>query len=751
MKESPRRPLILKRRKLALSKKEEEVGKDEPDGAKQKSDACSGQQFPAGIRIMDHPSLPNTQVVVIPKTANLQSVIGALTAKGKECGAQGPNKFILLSSGGGIEDGPVSSKQSRIVAPEGDGISPVPLGLCGQLEVVKEHQGDEKNESTSIMPLTEIKPTFACCHSYLLKLLKEKILFKGFLKIGIASNVLFLFFPVNKESDCSPLDESLTNIHWLGGMSSDGLTPCAVNEQSSKENQDSQMSQVIVLLLLTPSIYLKESKEEHSPVKDPFFDRPPYSYMAMIQFAINSTKSKQMTLKEIYTWIEVHFPYFRYVAKPGWKNSIRHNLSLHDMFTRETSPDGRISYWTIRPEANRCLTLEQVYKSCHFKMGCSTEGSVVEPAAPSPVQTVQVCEEQNQRPVVAEPKKVQAPRPSKAPSGSGHRGVDYVTIPVTICSRIFKIGGLSSVLTSFQLIDTRSLCFLVFKQSSDQLSSSRWSERKMKPLLPRTDSYLVPIQLPLTSPLILPATQLPLSLPVENSSSTSVNRSGKKVRIAPKVEPRKDKELCISDTQTSEAQLDCPPRERKETSSSRRKQRLVLPGSEEPVILFPETSFFDSGLASDLSTFHESQEPDLDSPVKKYTFKTPIKGGLPASSTPSKAVVGEPLTTQEPWRTTPLNKGSRGVLDFSPIHTPRGITLTPQQEDQTHFSFNSTPFKELPLFNSPRELLNTQGLVLDTMNDSLSKILVDISFTGLEEEDFGMGNISWSQLIPELK
>lgn len=26
-----------------------------------------------------------------------------------------------------------------------------------------------------------------------------------------------------------------------------------------------------------------------------------------------------MTLKEIYTWIEDHFPYFREVAKPGWK------------------------------------------------------------------------------------------------------------------------------------------------------------------------------------------------------------------------------------------------------------------------------------------------------------------------------------------------------------------------------------------------------------------------------------------------
>lgn len=48
-------------------------------------------------------------------------------------------------------------------------------------------------------------------------------------------------------------------------------------------------------------------------------ERPPYSYMALIQFAINSHRSKRMTLKEIYTWIEDRFPYFRQVAKPGWK------------------------------------------------------------------------------------------------------------------------------------------------------------------------------------------------------------------------------------------------------------------------------------------------------------------------------------------------------------------------------------------------------------------------------------------------
>lgn len=53
--------------------------------------------------------------------------------------------------------------------------------------------------------------------------------------------------------------------------------------------------------------------------KQPHSERPPFSYMAMIQFAINSRKNRRMTLKEIYNWIEDHFPYFRQVAKPGWK------------------------------------------------------------------------------------------------------------------------------------------------------------------------------------------------------------------------------------------------------------------------------------------------------------------------------------------------------------------------------------------------------------------------------------------------
>ncbi|KAF7474937.1 Hypothetical predicted protein [Marmota monax] len=83
--------------------------------------------------------------------------------------------------------------------------------------------------------------------------------------------------------------------------------------------------------------------------------------MAMIQFAINSTERMRI-LKDIYTWIEDHLPYFKHIAKPGWKNSIRHNIYLHDMFVRETSANGKVSFWTIHPSANRYLTLDQVFK-----------------------------------------------------------------------------------------------------------------------------------------------------------------------------------------------------------------------------------------------------------------------------------------------------------------------------------------------------------------------------------------------------
>uniref|UniRef100_A0A8C7X5R7 Forkhead box protein M1 n=1 Tax=Oryzias sinensis TaxID=183150 RepID=A0A8C7X5R7_9TELE len=460
---------------------------------------------------------------------------------------------------------------------------------------------------------------------------------------------------------------------------------------------------------------------ETKPCQQPLSGRPPYSYMAMIQFAINSRKNRRMTLKEIYTWIEDHFPYYRQVAKPGWKNSIRHNLSLHDMFVRETAPDGKVSFWTIRPEANRCLTLDQVYKS----------------------------------------QKKTVPDGRKIALASGERPLN---------------------------------------------------KRRMKPLLPRTESYLVPIQLPVAPPVYLPSFTCP-------QQRVGTSQAAKRVRISPKViilefnnnsskniVLRFGSDLLVSSSPRQVTQSDgapppppplavsppvtdvkvemkeepvCVPLkcetpkgpQKRRCSSSRRKQCLVNSSHEEPVLLCPDSSFLDSG----------------DSPDRDYSFKTPIKGSIHlTSSTPSKP---SPTVVLEPWKVTPVGKGN--LLDVSPIRTPGGPALTPVQ-DYTTYSFSSTPFKDVPLFSSPRELLHcgasraeaaespigrlrsscsrellqgggaggtatpanrslTEGLMLDLLNDSLSKILVDINFSGLEDEELGTANISLSDFINQLK
>ncbi|XP_043593423.1 forkhead box protein N3-like isoform X3 [Bombus pyrosoma] len=68
---------------------------------------------------------------------------------------------------------------------------------------------------------------------------------------------------------------------------------------------------------------------------------------------INNTTShdspvKALPVKEVYAWILDHFPYFRN-APTGWKNSVRHNLSLNKCFRKvEKAPNlGKGSLWMV--------------------------------------------------------------------------------------------------------------------------------------------------------------------------------------------------------------------------------------------------------------------------------------------------------------------------------------------------------------------------------------------------------------------
>jgi len=82
-------------------------------------------------------------------------------------------------------------------------------------------------------------------------------------------------------------------------------------------------------------------------------EKPPYSYIALIVMAIQASPVKRCTLSDIYSFLQQKFPFFR-GSYHGWKNSVRHNLSLNECFIKLPKGLGRPGkghYWTIDPSA----------------------------------------------------------------------------------------------------------------------------------------------------------------------------------------------------------------------------------------------------------------------------------------------------------------------------------------------------------------------------------------------------------------
>ncbi|KAI8867520.1 winged helix DNA-binding domain-containing protein, partial [Ramicandelaber brevisporus] len=62
--------------------------------------------------------------------------------------------------------------------------------------------------------------------------------------------------------------------------------------------------------------------------------RPPCSYASLIAQAILSSEPQRLTLQEIYNWLSHQYPNLTQGSDAGWKNTVRHNLSLNGFFCR---------------------------------------------------------------------------------------------------------------------------------------------------------------------------------------------------------------------------------------------------------------------------------------------------------------------------------------------------------------------------------------------------------------------------------
>ncbi|TCD70836.1 hypothetical protein EIP91_001526 [Steccherinum ochraceum] len=92
--------------------------------------------------------------------------------------------------------------------------------------------------------------------------------------------------------------------------------------------------------------------------------KPFYPYSTLIRYAIKGAPNQKLLLEDIYYAIESRFPYFRN-APPGWKNSVRHNLSLNPCFEKVPRPltdRGKGSYWTVNDNVDPRTGVHRVRK-----------------------------------------------------------------------------------------------------------------------------------------------------------------------------------------------------------------------------------------------------------------------------------------------------------------------------------------------------------------------------------------------------
>ena len=152
-------------------------------------------------------------------------------------------------------------------------------------------------------------------------------------------------------------DDDLRPLSWL--HSTDLLRDLDLDDEDddgqSKENEengDGMMNQ-----------YSNLSANQGDPMdpKRHINSKPPFSFSCLIFMAIEDCIHKRLPVKDIYQWIQDHFPYFR-TAPTGWKNSVRHNLSLNKCFRKVDKMKGQVGGTFL------CLRCSFIWHIKSFKM-----------------------------------------------------------------------------------------------------------------------------------------------------------------------------------------------------------------------------------------------------------------------------------------------------------------------------------------------------------------------------------------------
>ena len=148
--------------------------------------------------------------------------------------------------------------------------------------------------------------------------------------------------PARPDALDAELDTSLSSLAWLTqlGAARNPLAPEALpfpepdTERSTMSTPDD-----------ATALDIDWEQEIHR--------KPPFAYVTLIYMALKESDQERLTLHQIYAWIESNFAFYRH-ADPGWRNSIRHNLSHAPAFLKvERDPNdekGKGGYWQLNPD-----------------------------------------------------------------------------------------------------------------------------------------------------------------------------------------------------------------------------------------------------------------------------------------------------------------------------------------------------------------------------------------------------------------